>query len=142
MLGRAWRREPVGGTESGPDKAGRIGSVSKTMKKNTQNRQLKKLSAEKKYQIFLEAQRQDKTAAEILRREGLYSTDLARIRQHVKEGALERLKAKPGRKTQTVSLQDYQELKSDLEKKERVMAEMSVELMVLKKKVNGGSWER
>lgn len=112
------------------------------MKKNTQNRQLKKLSAEKKYQIFLEAQRQDKTAAEILRREGLYSTDLARIRQHVKEGALERLKAKPGRKTQTVSLQDYQELKSDLEKKERVMAEMSVELMVLKKKVNGGSWER
>ena len=112
------------------------------MKKNTQNRQLKKLSAEKKYQIFLEAQRQDKTAAEILRREGLYSTDLARIRQHVKEGALERLKAKPGRKTQTVSQQDYQELKSDLEKKERVMAEMSVELMVLKKKVNGGSWER
>jgi len=30
------------------------------------------LSAEKKYQIFLEAQREEKSAAEVLRREGLY----------------------------------------------------------------------
>lgn len=110
--------------------------------KMTQKRTIKKLSAEKKYQIFLEAQRQDKTAAEILRREGLYSTDLARIRQQVKEGALERLNAKPGRKQPNVSDQDYKNIKSELEEKERVMAEMSVELMVLRKKVNGGSWER
>ena len=34
---------------------------------------------------------------ELLRREGLYSTDLARIRQQVKEGALQRLSAKPGK---------------------------------------------
>jgi transposase-like protein len=43
------------------------------------------LSPEKKYQIFLEAQRSDVAVAEILRREGLYATDLARIRQKVKE---------------------------------------------------------
>ena len=38
------------------------------------------LSPEKKFQIFLEAQRGDTPSAEILRREGLYSSDLARIR--------------------------------------------------------------
>ncbi len=56
------------------------------------------LSPEKKFQIFLEAQRGDVLAAEVLRREGLYSTDLARIRQKVKEGALERLSATWGQK--------------------------------------------
>jgi len=31
-----------------------------------------------------------------LRREGIYSTDLARIRQKIKEGALDRLADRPG----------------------------------------------
>jgi transposase-like protein len=100
------------------------------------------LSAEKKYQIFLEAQRQEKSAAEILRREGLYSTDLARIRNQVKEGALERLSARPGRKAAVVPAEQYESLKKELEEKERVLAELSVELAVLRKKTNGGTWER
>ena len=37
------------------------------------------LSPEKKYQIFLEAQRGGFPVGELLRREGLYSSDLARI---------------------------------------------------------------
>jgi hypothetical protein len=100
------------------------------------------LSAEKKYQIFLEAQREEKKAAEILRREGLYSTDLARIRKQVKEGALERLSARPGRKAATVPEEQYERLKRELEEKERALAEMSVELAILRKKTNGGTWER
>ena len=48
------------------------------------------LTPEKKLQIFLEAQQGDKPVGEILRREGLYSSDLVRIREQVKEGALER----------------------------------------------------
>ena len=100
------------------------------------------LSAEKKYQIFLEAQREEKSAAEVLRREGLYSTDLARIRKQVKEGALERLSARPGRKAATVAAEQYERLKRELEEKERVLAEMSVELAMLRKKTNGGTWER
>jgi len=35
------------------------------------------LSAEKKYQIFLESQNGNTPVGEILRREGIYSTDLA-----------------------------------------------------------------
>ncbi len=100
------------------------------------------LSPEKKFQIFLEAQRGDVPAAELLRREGLYSTDLARIRQKVKEGALERLADRPGAKKKTVSLDQYEALRKELEEKERVLAEMALEVAILRKKTNGGSWQR
>ena len=53
-----------------------------------------KLSAEKKFQIFLEAQRGEKPTEEILRREGLYASDLIRIRKQVQEGAIDRLTVK------------------------------------------------
>ncbi|MBW1717433.1 MAG: hypothetical protein JRJ77_16705 [Deltaproteobacteria bacterium] len=100
------------------------------------------LSPEKKFQIFLESQVGKTPVGEILRREGLYSTDLARIRKQVKEGALERLSARPGLKRRTVVFEDYEALKSDLEDKERALAEQAVELAILRKKTNGGSWER
>jgi transposase-like protein len=99
------------------------------------------LSPEKKFQIFLESQRGDRPVGEILRREGIYSTDLNRIRQKVKEGALEHLAARPGVKKKTVSQEDYDALKRELEEKERALADLSVELTVLRKKrmgVRGG----
>ena len=57
------------------------------------NKVRRRLSAEKKFQIYLEAQRSDQPVGEILRREGLYATDLTRIREQVREGALERFHA-------------------------------------------------
>lgn len=100
------------------------------------------LSPEKKFQIFLETQRGKTPVGEILRRVGIYSTDLARIREKVKEGALEHLAERPGAKRKTVALEDYECLKRELEDKERALAELAVELAILKKKVNGVSWER
>ena len=100
------------------------------------------LSAEKKYQIFLEAQRGEAPVGDLLRREGLYSTDLARIQRKVKESALQGLAKRPGRSKKTVSGEEYDALKQELQEKERVMAEMAVELAILRKKTNGGSWER
>ncbi len=100
------------------------------------------LSAEKKYQIFLETQCGDKPIGEILRREGLYSTDLTRIRQQIKEGALSRLRARPGKDKAMVEREDYEALKKELEEKERALADLSVELTILRKKTNGGSWAR
>ena len=100
------------------------------------------LSAEKKFQIYLEAQTQDKPVGELLRREGLFSTDLARIRQQVKEGALQRLSAKPGRKQEVVSTEAYEAIKSELQDKERTLADLSVELAILRKETSGGSWDR
>ena len=100
------------------------------------------MSAEKKFQIYLEAQEGNKPVGELLRREGLYSTDLARIRQQVKEGALQRLSAKPGQKQGQVSTDAYQAIKDELEQKERALADLSVELAILRKKTSGGLWDR
>ena len=100
------------------------------------------LSAEKKFQIYLEAQDSGKPIGEILRREGLFSTDLARIRQQVKEGALQRLGAKPGRQQSQVSAEAHEALKRELQDKERALADQAVELAILRKKTNGGSWDR
>ena len=72
------------------------------------NKKRRFLTAEKKFQIYLETQTNDKPVGEILRREGLYSTDLARIRSQVKEGALQRLSAKPGRQQELVSTETYE----------------------------------
>ncbi len=106
------------------------------------NRKRRYLTPEKKFQIFLETQHSEKPIGEILRREGLYSTDLARIRQQVKDGALERLGVKPGRKQDTVSSGAYEALKLELQEKERALADLSVELAILRKKTNGVSWDR
>ena len=99
------------------------------------------LTAEKKFQIYLEAQ-DGKPVGELLRREGLFSTDLARIRQQVKEGALQRLSAKPGRQQGHVSAEAHEAIKRELQDKERALADLAVELAILRKKTNGGSWDR
>ena len=123
---------------------GRPAAKEHTMSSDSNDERKKRrfLSPEKKYQIFLEAQRSDVAVAEILRREGLYATDLARIRQKVKEAALERLAVRPGVRKKTVAWEQYQALKRDLEEKERALAELAVEVAILRKKTNGGSWER
>jgi len=100
------------------------------------------LSPEKKFQIFLESIRGKTPVGEILRREGIYSTDLVRIRQKAQEGALERLADRAGAKKKTVARDDYEALKRELEDKERALAELAVELAILRKKTNGGSWDR
>jgi len=117
-------------------------SGSKNEKSSEGKRKRRYLSPEKKFQIFLESQRGESPVGEILRREGMYSTDLARIREKVKEGALQRLADRPGAKSKTVPQEDYENLKKELEDKERALAELAVELAVLRKKTNGGSWER
>ena len=100
------------------------------------------LTAEKKFQIYLEAQSADKPVGELLRREGLFSTDLARIRQQVKEGALQRLSAKPGKKREAVDTSAYDAIKRELQDKDRALADLAVELAILRKKTNGASWDR
>ena len=61
---------------------------------------------------------------------------------HVKEGALQRLSAKPGKKREVVDTEAYDAIKRELQDKERAMADLSVELAILRKKTNGGSWDR
>src|SRR5262249_54838859 len=57
----------------------------------TERKKRKALSAETKYEIFLEASRKDVPAAEVRRRYGLHTSDLQRIREKVRTGALKEL---------------------------------------------------
>jgi hypothetical protein len=41
-----------------------------------------------------------------------------------------------------VPLEAHLQLKKELEEKERALAELSVELAIMRKKTNGGSWAR
>jgi hypothetical protein len=41
-----------------------------------------------------------------------------------------------------VSTDSYEKLKAELEEKERALADQAVELSILRKKTNGGSWDR
>jgi len=98
----------------------------------------RKLSAKKKWEIYQECQKPGAVIGEVLRKHGLYSTDLQRIRKAVEEGALEALgKSGVGRKKVTsVPKDEFDTVRAELAEKERALAEMSVLFTSLKKKVN------
>ena len=62
--------------------------------------------------------------------------------RQVREGALQRLSSKPGQKQGQVDTVAYDAIKRELQDKERAMADQSVELAILRKQTNGGSWDR
>ena len=100
--------------------------------------QKRRLSAEEKWQIYRECEEPGAKVGEILRKYGLYSSDLQNIRKMVKEGSMERLRqSRPGRKkVTTVSVKDYEALESEIIRKDTALAEMTVMFTALKKKVN------
>ena len=108
------------------------------MKQNNGKKLKRKLSAEEKWQIYRECEQPGAKIGEIMRKYGLYSSDLQNIRKMVKEASLERLRqSKPGRKrVRTVPVEDYEQLQSELARKEKALAEMTVMFTALKKKVN------
>ncbi len=113
-------------------------TLEECMNQNNGNKQKRRLSAEEKWQIYRECEEPGAKVGEILRKYGLYSSDLQNIRKMVKEGSLERLRqSRPGRKkVTTVSAKDYEELESELARKEKALAEITVMFTALKKKVN------
>ena len=56
-------------------------SVSDDKESQKEKKKRRFLSPEKKFQIYLESQSGKAQVGEILRREGIYSTDLARVRK-------------------------------------------------------------
>jgi transposase-like protein len=102
-------------------------------------RKRRNLPAEKKYAILEELHRSTANKSEILRREGLYTTDVQRYEVIAREGAIKALGLSgPGRKrSNEVSMTEYESLKKDLARKDKALSEMAVEFTILKKKVNG-----
>lgn len=98
-------------------------------------KQRRRMSAEEKWNIYQECEKPSVKIGEVLRKHGLYSSDLLQIRREVKEAALERLsRSRPGRKKITsVPVEELDRLKRELEEKEKAMAELSVMFTTLKK---------
>jgi transposase-like protein len=99
------------------------------------------VTAEKKFDLFVESCRSPGGIGEILRREGLYHTDLARIRAVVEEGALAALRSvRPGRKKKPfVPAEVHEVLLREKEEVEKALASLAVENQALKKAWRGGS---
>jgi transposase-like protein len=108
------------------------------MEQNNDSKRKRRLTAEDKWRIYQECQQPGAKIGEILRKNGLYSSDFQTIKKAVQEGALERLRqSRPGRrKEETVAVAEFERLRMELETKEKALAEMSVLFTTLKKKVN------
>ncbi len=99
------------------------------------------LTAEKKFDLFVESCRSPGRVGEILRREGLYHTDLARIRAVIEEGALAALRSvRPGKKQKpSVPMEAHEALLREKEEVEKALASLAMENQALKKAWRGGS---
>jgi transposase-like protein len=108
------------------------------MEQSNDSKRKRRLTAEEKWRIYQECQQPGAKIGEILRKHGMYSSDLQTIKKAVQEGALERLRqSRPGRKKEeTVPVAEIEQLRTELAAKEKALAEMSVLFTTLKKKVN------
>lgn len=98
----------------------------------------KRLSAEEKLSVFIETCRGDVSTAQVLRRHGLYFSDLKRIREKVERGALKELstRSQGSNGSGEVSRAAYKNLKADKERLEEALIELSIENILLKKKLS------
>ena len=138
------RREAEGRGARGPQpppSARRADAASEEPKGELRPRR-RRLTAAKKFEIFLECSAPGAPIGEILRREGLFSSDLARIRDQVREGALDRLKQGPGRKKKSLAPEEVDRMAKDLREKEQALASLTVEYMALKKEESRASRAR
>jgi transposase-like protein len=105
-------------------------NVSNSVGKGDKKR--RRLSAEDKYQIFLEASRGDLPVATVLRKWEIYSSDLARIRELVRKGALYCLHRGNGKVKEDPQVSRLEVEKARLEE---AVKELAIENTLLRKKV-------
>ena len=95
----------------------------------------KRLTARRKFEIYLETRKDGAKVGEILRREGIHLNDLREIEELVERGAVGSLKSRgPGRlMRRKIDPVEYEQLKGELKAKEKAMSDLMVEYSLLKK---------
>ena len=91
----------------------------------------RKLTSEQQFEVFLETVRRRRPIAEILRRNGLGSTELVRIRNRVHEGAMEALRRDRRRKARVVPLTQHEKLERELAKVKETLVQQTVAYQLL-----------
>lgn len=107
-------------------------------------RKSRRLTARRKFEIYLETKKEGAKIGEILRREGIHLNDLRAIEEQVERGAIGALKMKgPGRGVRKkIDPIEYDHLKRELQEKEKAMSDLLVEHSLLKKRDELGSRAR
>ena len=113
----------------------------KTLSVEPSSKRRRNLTAEKKFDLFVESCRSPGRIGEMLRREGLYHTDLARIRAVVEEGAIAALRSvRPGKRQKpSVPAEAHEVLLREKEEAEKALASLAMENQALKKVWRGGT---
>ncbi|RLI51323.1 MAG: hypothetical protein DRP09_19385 [Candidatus Thorarchaeota archaeon] len=105
-------------------------------KEEKRGKRRRRLTAEKKFEIFLETMQSGTSVGEVLRREGIYASDLARYRRMIREGAVERLK-RAEKRGPTEEERRIARLEKEIRQRDELIARISMERMILLKKANG-----
>ena len=106
-----------------------------------ESKQWQRLTAERKFRIFLEARKADAPVGEILRKYGLTLEDLRTIEEAVESSAIAGLKVRAWHRKQAgpPTVEEYERVCRELREKERALAELTVEYTLLKKNERWGS---
>ncbi|PKQ28075.1 MAG: hypothetical protein CVT63_04555 [Candidatus Anoxymicrobium japonicum] len=97
-----------------------------------QGRKRRGIAAEEKLDIFLEVQKGNITKAEVMRRHGIHSAELARIEKRATEALIEGFKKDKRKKDP-----EKDALAREIDRLREALTEQSVEVTLLRKKVNG-----
>jgi hypothetical protein len=99
-----------------------------------------RLTARRKFQIYVETRGKDAPVGEIMRRWNLTVEQLREIERIVEEGATQALKVRGGHRTRPkdVTPEAFAQLQRELLEKEKALAELAVELMLVKKGPSSG----
>ena len=84
----------------------------------------KRLTAQRKFQVYLETRDPNALTGEILRRYGLHLADLREIEQAVEQGAISSLKIRGSRRggLPEVTPKEYEQVVRELREKEKAQA--------------------
>jgi len=101
-----------------------------------EERKRRRLTAKRKFEIYMEVKKEGAKIGEILRREGIHLNDLRVIEEQVERGAIGALKMKgPGRTIRKkVDPIEHDQLKQELREKEKALSDLLVEHSLLKKR--------
>lgn len=97
-----------------------------------QGRKRRKITAEEKLEIFMEVQKGNVTKAEVMRRHGLHAAQLSRIEKKAREALLTEFKNDRRKKDP-----EKEALTREIDRLKEALTEQSVEVTLLRKKVNG-----
>lgn len=100
-----------------------------------EGRKWKRLTAQRKFEIYLATRGDEAKVGEVLRKHGLTLEDLRAIEAAVESGAIAALKVRAGHRKlpPDVTPEKYEALADELRAKERALADLMVEYTLLKK---------